>query len=157
VRAHLIALLIVAAAHAQEPAPPPQPAQPGELIPFLVGSSHPELPRPAPTPTEVRAVRVRVIAYLDSWRRPGVQETRDLAERIGDVVAAGKLGYIDAAYIVRQLQLILDSGPLTKRRIHDAIADFRGRLADTPLPRKDTDKLMRDVRALLASALNELP
>lgn len=142
---------------AQEPAPPPVPGAPGELVPFLVGTSHPEIPRPRVTPGEVRGLRARVIGYLYSPRRPGQHETRAFAQRVADVLESGRLGYVDAAYVVRQIQLILDSGPLDKPRIRRALDDFRGRLADTPMAEDDTRDFLRDARDVLASAFNRLP
>ena len=127
------------------------------FVPFLPGTSHPEIPRLAPTPNEMKALRGRIIGLLQLPHPPGVRETRDLADELQGALARAELGYVDAAYAFLRLRDTLSIRWLTEKIIRDVVRDLDGRFDDTPLHQSSRKAILRGVREVLSSAKNDLP
>lgn len=127
------------------------------MTPFLVGTSHPEIPRAAATPTELKALRGRILGLLQLPHPPGVRETRDWADELVGALARGELGYIDAAHAVMRVRDTLSIRFLDKKTIRALARDLGERFDDTPVQHDSRKRILRGVREVLASAMNELP
>ena len=127
-----------------------------DLAPFLVGTSHPEIPRVAATPTELHAIKSRTLGLLQHPNTPGVREVVALAKDLQEAMRSREVGYIDAAWIVTRMRDQL-AGKLTETTIRAMVDDVDGRLDDTRVRAGTRKTILRDLRDVTASAKNELP
>lgn len=134
-------------------APDPDP----NLVPFLPGTSHPEIQRAAPTDNEIRALRGRVLGLLQLPHPPGVRETREWANELQGALERRELGYIDAAHCVTRVRDTLSIRWLTRKIIRDCAEDLGHRFNDTPIHHSSRQRILRGVREVLSSAKNDLP
>jgi len=127
-----------------------------ELAPFLVGSSHPEIPRPAATVSEMQGLEHRVWGLLQDPHAPGVRQARALAADLVEALRVKQLLYADGAWIYLRVRSAL-AGKLDERTIAKVVDDVDGRLDDTPVTHGTRKHLLRDLRDVLGSARRELP